>query len=130
MDPTASTNIESALSRQIIACGIAVHRALGPGLLESVYRACLVHELDAQGLHARCEVPIPVRYGNVDIETSYRADVIVEDTILLELKAADQILAIHEAQILTYLKLSKLRVGLLLNFNVTRLHLGVHRFVR
>ena len=102
------------LTRRIIGSAVDVHRILGPGLLESVYRTCLVHEMEAQGLRTRCEA----------------SDVIVEDRVLLELKAVDTILAIHEAQLLTYLKLSSIRVGLLVNFNVTRLQLGIRRFVR
>ena len=129
MDVT-SKYMGSGLTERIIGCAIDVHRALGPGLLESAYRACLMHELEAKGLQARCEVAIPITYRAIQIETSYRADVIVEDTVLLELKAADQILPIHEAQLLTYLKLSRKNIGLLLNFNVTRLQLGIRRFVR
>jgi GxxExxY protein len=122
--------LNSDITKRIVSCALDVHRALGPGLLESTYRACLVHELEMAGLQARCEVPIPITYREISIDTSYRADVIVEDCVLLELKSAERLLPIHEAQILTYLKLCRIRVGLLVNFNVTRLKLGLRRFVR
>ena len=117
-------------TERILAAAYAVHSCLGPGLLESTYRACLVREMRERGLDVREEVPIPIRYRDRDIEFGYRADLIVEDSILLELKAVEQLLPIHEAQTLTYLKHSRLRVGLLLNFNVIHLKTGVRRFVR
>lgn len=118
------------LTRKIIASALQVHRNLGPGLLESTYRTCLARELESSGLDFRQEVSIPIDYKGVDISGAYRADVIVENSVLLELKAVDRLLPIHEAQILTYLKLSGLSVGLLMNFNVTRLRLGIRRLVR
>ena len=120
----------SEVTGRIIAAAIEVHRRLGPGLLESTYRTCLIREMADRGLQAREETPIPIQYGDRKIDVAYRADLIVDDTVLLELKAVDKILPIHEAQTLTYLKHSKLRVGLLLNFNVIRLVHGVRRFVR
>jgi GxxExxY protein len=106
-----------------------VHRRLGPGLLETAYRACLVRQLGLAGLECAFEVPIPIDYEGVKIGCAYRADVIVQQSILLELKAVDKLLPIHHAQVLTYLRLSRLPVGLLLNFNVTRLKDGIHRFI-
>ena len=119
-----------ALTRQIIACAIEVHRELGPGLLESAYQRCLSHELGLQGLLARNEVGIPISYKGLDLDNSYRADLIVEDAVMLELKAVDLILPVHEAQLLTYLKHSHLHIGLLINFNVRQLTNGIRRFVR
>ena len=117
-------------TRRIVHSAVEVHRRLGPGLLESAYKACLVKELERSGLHVRCEVPIPIEYREMNIDVSYRADMVVEDVVLLELKAVERLMPIHEAQVLTYLKLSKLHVGMLINFNVPRLVLGLRRFVR
>jgi GxxExxY protein len=120
---------EQGLTRKIIGCAIEVHRVLGPGLLESTYRACLMRELELAGLSARQEVRIAFEYRGAPIECTYRADVVVADTVLLELKAVDELLPIHNIQLLTYLKLSRLRVGLLLNFNEPVLRQGVRRVV-
>ena len=118
------------VTRAIIGSAIKVHRELGPGLLEGTYRTCLLRQLALDGLEARHEVPIPVVYHARRTDVGYRADVIVEDRVLLELKAVEQLLPVHEAQVLTYLKHSGLRVGLLLNFNVPLLKNGIRRFVR
>ena len=118
------------LAREAVDCGFAVHKGLGPGLLESAYRTCLIHELTSHGLRTCCEVSIPVKYKGFSIEASYRADIIVEDSVLLELKAVERLLPIHEGQLLTYLKLANLRVGFLMNFNVTRMQLGLRRYLR
>ena len=120
----------AGMTGRILKAAFEVHRVLGPGLLESTYRTCLVHELDSSGLRAREEVPIPVMYKGESILTAYHADVIVEEQVLLELKAVERLLPIHEAQMLTYLKHCNIRVGLLLNFNVVRLKHGIRRFVR
>lgn len=122
--------ISRLLTHQVLACAIAVHRELGPGLLESAYRTCLIHELFRAGITARQEVPIPISYKGEWLDCGFRADVIVEDCLLLELKAVERLLPIHEAQILTYLRLAKLRLGFLLNFNSTPLKNGIRRFVR
>jgi len=122
--------VDINLTREIVAAAVDVHRHLGPGLLESAYRMCLVHELSTRALQSRTEVPIPIKYKNVVFPSFYRADIVVADQVLLELKAVDQLLPIHEAQILTYLKLSHLRVGFLMNFNATRMVAGLRRFVR
>jgi|SRR5678815_619055 len=118
------------LTRLILESAIAVHRELGPGLLEGSYRTCLLQQLASDGLSARHEVPIPITYKGVTTDFAYRADVIVEDRVLLELKAVEALLPVHEAQVLSYLKHSGLRVGLLMNFNAPRLMTGVRRFVR
>jgi GxxExxY protein len=106
-----------------------VHRELGPGLLESTYDACLAHELSRVGMRFLLQHPVPVAYKGVLLECGYRIDVLVEDQLILELKAVDEIRGIHEAQILTYLKLAKLEAGLLINFNVPILKDGIRRFV-
>jgi len=119
------------LTDQILAAAVEVHRNLGPGLLESAYRSCLCRQFELAGLSVDVEVPIPVEYKGCSIATGYRADMIVERCVLLELKAVEKILPIHVAQTLTYLRLARLRVGLLLNFNVTSMRLGgVRRLIR
>jgi GxxExxY protein len=117
------------LTKSIIGSAIRVHRALGPGLLEGTYRKCLLHQLGKDGFRVRHEVPLSVRYEDVALDTGYRADVIVDDQVLLELKAVNVLLPVHGAQVLTYLKHSGLRVGLLINFNSPRLVDGLKRFV-
>ena len=107
-----------------------VHTTLGPGLLESVYRTCLAQQLRLDRLTVRQEVPIPLSYKGVSLDHSCRADMIVEESVLVELKAVERLLPIHQAQTLTYLKLSRLNVGLLINFNVLSLKDGFRRFVR
>jgi GxxExxY protein len=114
----------------ILGSAIEVHRALGPGLLESTYRACLMKQLRLDGLVARQEVGIAIQYKGEVLDSGYRADIIVDNAVLVELKAVEELLAIHEAQLLTYLRHSHLRVGLLINFNVRRLMDGVRRLVR
>ena len=120
---------EQLLTRKIIGCAIEVHRALGPGLLESAYRGCLMRELELAGLSAQQEVRIAFEYKGSPIECLYRADLVIEGTVLAELKAVDELLPIHKMQLLTYLKLTKLPVGLLLNFNEPVLRQGVRRVV-
>ncbi len=117
------------ISGQIVDAAMKVHSALGPGLLESAYEACLLFELHQRGLTARSQVELPVVYGNVRIDVGYRIDLLVEEEVIVELKAVDQVLAIHEAQLLSYLKLSGKQLGLLINFNVTRLKDGIKRMV-
>ena len=121
--------LHSDLTERVIGSALFVHRALGPGLLEGAYRACLAHRLRCDGLKVQQEVPIPLKFEGVELDVSYRADLIVEGKVLLELKAVQQILPLHESQLLTYLKLSGMRVGLLLNFNVARLRAGIHRVI-
>jgi GxxExxY protein len=117
------------VTEQIIACAIEVHRALGPGLLESAYEACLVYELAERGLSLQRQVALPVIYKSVRIDCGYRLDLLVEQQIIVELKALDRIDSIHEAQLLSYLKLSGYQVGLLINFNVRLLKDGLRRLV-
>ena len=123
-------DVSPALTKAVVGSAIAVHGELGPGLLEGTYRACLLRQLALDGLSARHEVPVPISYKGYTVDFGYRADIIVEDKLLLELKAVEAVLPVHEAQLLTYLKHSGLRVGLLMNFNVPRLVNGLRRFVR
>ena len=120
----------SRLSHRAIGCAIEVHRTLGPGLLESAYKTCLLHELARAGLPVQAEVPFPILYKGELLECGFRADLIVGGELLLELKAVERLLPVHEAQILTYLKLARLHEGLLLNFNAVPLRNGLRRFVR
>ena len=124
-----NTNVPTDLTRAILGAAISVHRELGPGLLESTYRACLLRQLEADGLAVASEVEIPIRYKNFAIEAKYRADLIVEGKVLVELKSVDNLAPLHDAQVLTYLHHAGLDVGLLINFNVTRLMSGVHRLI-
>lgn len=121
--------IEEKLTEQIIAAAIEVHRHLGPGLLESAYARCLYFELTSRGFDVKCEVPLRVTYKGNEIECGYRLDMVVNDLVILELKSVDQTAAIHEAQLITYLKLSGKRVGLIINFNVELLKNGIIRRV-
>lgn len=109
--------IYEQLSEQVIGAAIEVHRALGPGLLESVYHRCMEHELGLRGIEVDREVPLPVIYKGIKLDCGYRMDLVADRKIVLELKAIDAINKVHEAQLLTYLKLSGLKVGLLINFN-------------
>ena len=118
------------LSNRVIGCAIEVHRALGPGLLESTYERCLAHELTLNGIAFRLQWPLPVQYKAVQIDCGYRVDVLVEDMLILELKCVERIIGIHEAQLLTYMKLADIKAGLLINFNVRRLRDGIKRFVQ
>jgi GxxExxY protein len=117
------------LSSKIIGAAIEVHRALGPGLLESAYEECICHELITGGLSLERQKPLAVRYKEINLDCGYRLDVVVEDAIILELKSCEKIDPIHKAQLLTYLKLSGLKLGLLLNFNVTLMREGIVRIV-
>ncbi len=117
------------LSYRIIGCALEVHRVLGPGLLESAYERCLAHELSLAGLTYELQRPQPVHYKGVQLDCGYRLDVVVEDEIIIELKAVDEFQPIHEAQLLSYLKLSGKRIGLLINFNVEMLKEGIRRYV-
>lgn len=121
--------IHGELTEKVLGAAIEVHRILGPGLLESTYRECLVEQLCASHLEVERESPIAIRYKNIVIDGAYRADLIVEKKVLVELKSVERLLPIHDAQTLTYLKLSQLRAGLLLNFNTLKLKHGIRRFV-
>jgi GxxExxY protein len=117
------------VAKQIVHYAIKVHKALGPGLLESVYQKCLAYELELAGLVVKCEVPVPVQYGDVKIDAGFRADMIVENSIIIENKTVEQIAPIHEAQLLTYLKLTDFKIGFILNWNVTLMKNGIRRMV-
>ncbi len=117
------------LTEQIIGCAIRVHRELGPGLLESAYQACLSYELQKSGLDPKKEFPLPLIYEDVKLECGYRADLIVSNAVIIEVKAVDALNDIHLAQILTYLKLSNCQIGYLMNFNVLRLTDGLKRVI-
>ena len=121
--------MKDALTDQIIGCAIEVHKSIGPGLLESAYEACLVHELLGAGLDVAQQVPIQIDYKGKIIDCAYRADVIVDNEVLIELKSVEALKPVHEAQMLTYLKLSGLQKGLLMNFNVRLLKDGLRRMV-
>ena len=117
----------NAASRVIVDAAMKVHSALGPGLLESAYEACLKHELSKRGLMVASQVMLPVQYDGVAIDAGYRIDLLVEDAVVIELKAVEKVVPIHEAQLLTYLKLSGKKLGLLLNFNVLHMKDGIKR---
>ena len=116
-----------SLTGKIIGAAIEVHRALGPGLLESAYEACLIYELRLRQLKVECQKPMPVFYKDVMLDCGYRVDLIVEQQVIVEIKSVSNILAVHEAQLLSYLKLANCKLGLLLNFNVTMLKDGIRR---
>ena len=117
------------ITGKIIDAAMKVHTALGPGLLESAYEACLAHELRMRGLHVQIQVVLPIEYDGVKLDAGYRIDLLVESCVIVELKAVEKMNPIFEAQILSYLKLSKLEVGLLINFHVPRLKDGLKRIV-
>jgi len=120
---------ENEISEKIIGCAIQVHRELGPGLLESSYEECLYYELIQAGLLVEKQKPLPLIYKEVKLECGYRIDLMIEGKVIVEVKAIDALNDIHMAQILTYLKLSKIKLGLLMNFNVTLLKSGIKRVV-
>jgi len=117
------------LSRSVIGCAIEVHRNLGPGLLESTYRQCLACELSHAGILFQMEVPLPVRYKDILLDCGYRIDLLVRGELIVEIKSVEALLPIHQAQILTYMRLANVPIGLIINFNVTRLQTGIKRFV-
>jgi GxxExxY protein len=119
----------NSITGQIIAAAMRVHSTLGPGLLESAYEACCLHELRKQGLKCENQVSLPVVYDGVTIDLGYRMDLVVEDQVVVELKCIQALDRVHEAQILSYLKLSGKPVGLLINFHVAHLRDGIKRFV-
>ena len=120
---------ENEISNEVIGAAIEVHRNLGPGLLESAYEECLCYEFDQRGIKYERQKPLPIAYKKTKLDCGYRLDLVVNDLVILELKAVDQIQPIHNAQVLTYLKLSKLKLGILINFNVTVLKNGIKRIV-
>jgi len=128
-------NVESerertnSLTEKIIGCAIEVHSTIGPGLLESAYEECLCYELAQNGLRFERQVPLPVFYKGVNLDCGYRMDIIVKNIVIVEIKAVERIIPVHEAQLLSYLKLYDRSVGLLLNFHAARLRDGIRRIV-
>jgi GxxExxY protein len=117
------------LSDRVIGLAIAVHRELGPGLLESAYETCLAYELDHAGILYQRQVALPVSYKDVELDCGYRLDLLIDGTLIVELKTVETISRLHKAQLLTYLRLSRLSTGLILNFNAATLKDGIHRMV-
>lgn len=117
------------LSHRVIGCALEVHKALGPGLLESAYGRCLAHELSLADVPYKAQHPLPVFYKGLSLDCGYRMDLLVDDRLIVELKSVERLQPIHEAQLLTYLKLANVRIGLLMNFNVTVLRDGIKRMV-
>jgi GxxExxY protein len=128
MDRGITTGAE-CVARTLVDAGLKVHRALGPGLLESAYEHCLAHELRARGLDVERQAVLPIVYDGATIDAGYRLDLIVEKAIVVEVKSVDALTRVHEAQILTYLKLSGCRIGFLMNFNVPLFKEGLRRFM-
>jgi len=120
---------ENDLSYQIIGCALKVHTALGPGLLESAYQACLFYELNRSGLLVEMEKPMPVIYEGVRIECGYRIDLLVERKVVIEVKSVEMLHGVHKAQVLTYMRLGNYKLGLLINFNVAKLTDGIERLI-
>ncbi|MBK7131744.1 MAG: GxxExxY protein [Bacteroidales bacterium] len=116
------------ITKEVIGCAIEVHRNLGPGLLESAYEECLAYELSKKDLVIKRQQPAPVVYKEIKLECGYRIDLLIENSVVVELKAVDAINPVHEAQILTYMKFAGKSVGLLINFNVTVLRNGIRRY--
>jgi GxxExxY protein len=116
------------ITKEIIGCAIEVHRNLGPGLLESAYEECLIFELMKKGLEIEKQKPVPVVYKDIKLDYGYRIDVLVENSVIIELKSIDAINPVHEAQVLTYMRFANIHLGLLINFNVTVLKDGLRRY--
>lgn len=127
--PRCTVLLQEELTHSIIEAAIEVHRTLGPGLLESTYQSCLCRELSLRGIAFRKQVELPVTYKGILLDCGYRLDVVIEDTVIVEIKCVETVLPVHEAQLITYLKLSKKRVGLLINFQVELLKDGIIRRV-
>jgi len=121
--------IENELSKKIIGCAIEVHKQLGPGLLESAYQECLYYELKQVGLKVQKEKPMPIVYKEVKLDHGYRIDLLIEEKVVVEIKTVDVFNDVHTAQVLTYLRLGKYRLGLLLNFQTTILKNGIKRVI-
>jgi GxxExxY protein len=124
LDPGAQ-----AAARQAVDAGLKVHKALGPGLLESAYEHCLAFELNQRGVRVRRQIALPLVYEDTRLDAGYRLDLIVEEAVIIEVKAIDALAPIHDAQLFTYLKLSGLRLGLLMNFNVVLFKQGLKRLI-
>jgi GxxExxY protein len=125
--PAFDEGIEE-LAREIVDSSYTVHRALGPGLLESVYEACLRRELETRGIQSTAQIVVPLEYKELRLDCGFRLDLIVDERIIVEVKAIEKLLPVHEAQLLTYLKLTRKRLGFLINFNVVTIKEGIRRF--
>jgi GxxExxY protein len=121
------SDVEERLASSIVDAAVKVHAALGPGLLESVYEICLAHELETRGHQVKRQVVLPIHYGSLTLDTGFRLDMIVDGLVVLELKSVEHLLPVHHTQLLTYLKLSGLHLGFLLNFNVSLMKDGISR---
>jgi len=117
------------ITEKIIGCAIEVHKQLGPGLLESAYEECLYYELKNYGLEGKKQLALPLVYKEIKLDTGYRIDLLVENKVIIEIKSVDTIAEIHKAQLMTYMKLANIKIGLLINFNVTRLKDGIVRWI-
>ncbi|NIK73580.1 GxxExxY protein [Thermonema lapsum] len=117
------------ITEKIIGCAIEVHRNLGPGLLESAYEECLYYELNELGLNVKRQLALPLIYKGVKLDAGYRIDLLVENKVIIEIKSVDAIAEIHKAQLMTYMKLANIKIGLLINFNVSRLKDGIIRWI-
>jgi GxxExxY protein len=120
---------ENEIGEIVLGCAIKVHTALGPGLLESAYEVCLAYELGKAGVRAERQIALPLIYDEVRLDAGYRLDLLVEDIVIVELKVIEKLLPVHTAQLLSYLKLSKRKLGYLLNFNVPQMRQGIKRVV-
>jgi GxxExxY protein len=127
IEPSATHDV---LARQIVDSSFAVHSVLGPGLLESVYQQCLVCELRSRKINIQQQIALPIRYRDTVVEAGLRLDLLADDKVIVEIKAIEKLLPVHEAQLLTYLKLAKKDLGILVNFNVPLIKDGIRRFVR
>ncbi|MEW6135148.1 MAG: GxxExxY protein [Bacteroidota bacterium] len=117
------------ITEKIIGCAIEVHKHLGPGLLEKAYEECLFYELIMAGLDVKRQLPLPLVYKEVELEVGYKIDLMVENKVIVEIKAVDALAEIHKAQLMTYMKLAEIKIGLLINFNVVRLKDGIVRWI-
>jgi GxxExxY protein len=120
---------ENEIAKQVFESALSIHRTLGPGLLESTYQECLYHEIQEKGIHIEKEKPLPVIYKEIDLEVGYRIDLMIENKFIIEIKAVDALNDVHLAQVLTYLKLSNCKLGMLINFNVPLIKNGIKRVV-
>jgi GxxExxY protein len=128
LSPEPISESAERAAREVLDAAFQIHTALGPGLLESVYEACLVHDLTRKEIRVRRQVPVRIDYNGLQLEAGLRIDLLVDEQMIVEVKAVERVVPVHEAQILSYLKLAKLRLGLLINFNVVRLKEGIRRF--
>lgn len=126
---TDNTLVDNKLTEKVIGCAIKVHTELGPGLLESAYEECFYFELKKSGIHVEKQKPLPLKYYDVILDCGYRVDLFIENKLIVEIKSCESLSDVHKAQVLTYLKLSGCKLGLLINFNVTKLVNGVKRLI-